>query len=141
MKNLVFIALFLFSLTAAKAGVQVDTTHNKTPLRIMLPADKQGWVYYFFIEGSGKPAIALEGMESAMTLSTNSKKSRMGYIYAVNTDKKRQTNNFAIKLTGKPLFLVVKGTNGIAVSAHKAGINRYSILRNALPEAQRAPWN
>ena len=141
MKNLVCILLFSLTLSvASKAAMASDTSHLRTHIRIMLPADKQGWDYYFYIEGSGKPAMALEGVEDAMVLSTGQKSYRMAHIYAVREDKSRQTNNYVVKLTGKPVFLVVKGCDNIIVKAHKVGINKYSILRNALPEIQRAPW-
>lgn len=135
MKKLTVLTLFFLAFSASLfAG---DTL--RTSLRIMLPADKQGWKYYLSVDGSGKPAIELTGREVVLNTATV-KKSQQAYIYAYNADKSRQTNRYSINLWGKPTFIVVQGNNGVVVRARQVRMAKYSALRLELPEAERAIW-
>lgn len=141
MKKTLAILFLLFTATLGlRAEAVGDTSHIKTALRIILPEDKGGWDYFFQVDGMGTPPLQLTGIENAVTIDNGKKAWRKAYIYAVSTDKTKQTNKYSIKAAGRPIFLLVKGTNGVIVNAKKLRINKYTILRQAIPEDKRMPW-
>ena len=141
MKRVVALLVMLLSLCSfVKAGTVGDTANIHTPIRIILPEDTKGWVYYFYMDGQGHPPVQLDGRETTMTVSTNKRSFSHAYIYASNMDINRQTNKFAVKLTGRPVFLMVKSTDGVIVRAKKLTMNKYAQQRMHLPEGKRAPW-
>jgi hypothetical protein len=132
--------LFLIALyTSAQAGI-ADTIHTVTQVRIILPENTDGWEYYFQVEGVGRPAMKLVGRENSLTVDHGKKTFQKGYIYAVNKAKNRQTNNLTFKLTSKPVYLNVKGSNGVIVNAKRLRPSKYLLLRQQLPERVRMPW-
>ena len=139
-KALAILFLLLMTMPVLKAKVLGDTSHVKTSLRVMLPEDKGGWDYFFQVDGMGTPPLQLTGIENVVTIDNGKKAWRKAYIYAVKNDKTRQTNKYSIKAAGRPIFLLVKGTNGVIVQAKKLRINKYTILRQAIPEDKRMPW-
>lgn len=141
MKNTLAILFLLLTATGGlQAGTVGDTSHVKTSLRVMLPEDKAGWDYFFQVDGMGVPPLQLTGIENVVTIDNGKKAWRKAYIYAISTDKKHQTNKYSIKAAGRPIFLLVKGTNGVIVNAKKLRINKYTVLRQAIPEDKRMPW-
>lgn len=141
MKKFAYIfSLLLFIALGANAETTGDTSHVKTSLRVMLPEDKAGWDYFFQVDGMGTPPLQLTGIENVVTIDNGKKAWRKAYIYAVKNDKTRQTNKYTIKAAGRPIFLLVKGTNGVIVQAKKLRINKYTVLRQAIPEDKRMPW-
>ena len=139
-KTLVVLFLLLTATMGLHASTVGDTANIHTPIRIILPEDTKGWVYYFYMDGQGHPPVQLDGRETTMTVSTNKRSFSHAYIYASNMDINRQTNKFAVKLTGRPVFLMVKSTDGVIVRAKKLTMNKYAQQRMHLPEGKRAPW-
>jgi hypothetical protein len=133
-------SLLLFIAFGANAETTGDTSHVKTALRIILPENKAGWDYFFQVDGMGTPPLQLTGIENSVTIDNGKKAWKKAYIYAVSTDKTKQTNKYSIKAAGRPIFLLVKGTNGVYVQAKKLRITKYTVLRQAIPEDKRMPW-
>lgn len=139
-KALTITLLMLITILVVKAQTAPTVIQTQTTIRIMINDSIAGWQYYFATDDKGHAPVLLTNKENVVTITTT-KRNANGYIFAKNTDQTRQTNNYSFNLKGKPVFIVVAGNNGVIVMAKRYKIAKYSMLRNALPEAKRAAWN